>query len=187
MRKAGIALVVSVIALAACGSDDGGGEAKVVERNGTSSSTSSTTTRATRSQFRVGDKIETSRGNTIAIYTYEQPAPPPEFFRPDPGMEYAVADVELCATGDLSTDAFGNERPPEEQVASVNPFDFELVMPDNSRLQPTIAVREPALNSTDLAQDECVRGWVSWEVPAGVRPVAVLDKQTGPPNIRWTV
>jgi hypothetical protein len=137
-----------------------------------------TTTTTEREGFVVGDRIETSGGDSVQVFAYEQPVPPPdEFTTPSPGMEWAVIDVEACA-GPTDDDT---------GLRAVNPFDFELRMPDNTRISADFAVREPALNHVDLPYaNDCARGFVSFQVPAGQRPRAVEDIVTEPP-IRWTV
>lgn len=92
-------------------------------------------------------------------------------------MEWAVIDVEACA-GPTDDDT---------GFRSVNPFDFELLMPDNTRVGADLAVREPALNHTDLPYaNDCARGFVSFQVPAGQRPRAVEDIVVEPP-VRWAI
>lgn len=126
-----------------------------------------TTTTAERDEFVVGDRMETARGNFVQVFSYEQPVLPPDGFTPpSTGQEFAVIDVEACA------------GPTDEAGRAVNPFDFELVMPDNTRRQAEIPVREPALNYVELPKaGDCARGFVSFQVPAGQRPAYIKVDQ----------
>jgi hypothetical protein len=179
---------LSIVGIVACG---GGSDAKAKVIGHASSSTSSSTTTTTTlpsNVGKVGDKIRTQLGNVETVYGYEQPSPAPQFMTPDAGKEYAAADIEACVNADLTKDPdTGAAVPPDQQVISVNPYDYQLMMPDNTRLQPTFGAREPALNATDVEHGQCVRGWVSWQVPIGVRPVSIVDTKTGPPAIQWQV
>jgi hypothetical protein len=149
------------------------------EATSTTDEPAETTTPTTgRHQFTVGERVETSSGDFVQVFTYEQPvAPPDEFTTPEAGNEWAVIDVEACA---------GPFDDPEG-LRYANPFDFELIMPDNTRVISDLPVREPALNDTELPYaNDCVRGFVSYQVPAGQRPRAVEDTGTDP-SVQWTI
>lgn len=177
-----IPLTVGLLALASCGGSSSQSGAKLVQRQGTSSSSSSSTTTSTTtpSQFKVGDTVKTAHGNTETVYTYSQPVQPSNsYLHPDAGKEYASADVQACATGDLTQDQ-GRPVPQDQQYIDVNPFDYVLIMPDNTRLQPSIGAKDPALNDTKIYKGDCVRGWITWQVPAGQRPSFITDTKTQP-------
>ncbi len=181
------AVLVLVTSVAACGGSSTP-KAKVIG-NASSSSTSTTTTTTLPSNVgKVGDKIQSALGNVETVYAYEQPSPPVQFRTPDAGMEFAAADIELCVNADLTKDPdTGAAIPPDKQYVSATPFDYELMMPDNTRLQPTFGAREPGLNATNIERGQCLRGWVAWQVPVGVRPVSIIDTKTGPPSIQWRI
>ena len=81
-------------------------------------------------------------------------------------------ETELCAG-------------PQGAGISANPFYFQLQMGDNSRINATVPVKDPALNATTLtAPGDCVRGWVSFQVPTGAQIVYVVDTQSTP-IIKW--
>lgn len=147
-------------------------------RTATTEPPETTTSTATPGRATVGDRIETDVGTLVQVHSYEQPVPAPdEFTTPQPGHEWAVIDVEACA-GPTDDDT---------GLRSVNPFDFELLMPDNTRFGADLPVREPALNHVDLPYaGDCARGFVSFQVPAGQRPRAIEDVATYPP-VRWAV
>ncbi len=122
--------------------------------------------------FVVGETASTDAGNEITVHSYEY-VPPTDIWQPDPGFEYAAADIEGCASPNL------------EGSAGFNPFDFGLQMPDNTRLQPDIGVKEPTLNDTTLTPGDCVRGYVTFQVPQGQVPTSVIF--TGTSIIKWAV
>lgn len=120
----------------------------------------------------VGETASTDAGNEITVHSYEY-VPPTDVWQPEPGFEYAAADIEGCASPSL------------EGSAGFNPYDFGLQMPDNTRLQPDIAVKEPALHDTTLTPGDCVRGYVTFQVPQGQTPASVIF--TGSSIIKWAV
>lgn len=88
-----------------------------------------------------------------------------------------MIDVEGCAgpTDDTSG------------LRAINPFDFELQMPDHTRIQADVPVREPALNYVDLAlAGDCARGFITYQVPQGQRPIFIENTLTNP-KVRWIV
>ncbi|MEX2158412.1 MAG: DUF4352 domain-containing protein [Dehalococcoidia bacterium] len=128
----------------------------------------------------VGEAQETSSGNTMRIYAYEAPVPSTnEFLAPDPGNVFAAIDVEGCTSSSPSASM------------SVNPFEFRLQLPDNTRIEPTFSGREPALNGTNLLANDCVRGFVTFEIPEGTTPSYVVyegyDEDFDPLILKWKV
>ena len=140
--------------------------------DGPSTSEATTTTEPEPDEFVVGDAVETSRGNVVTVYAYEQPVAPPQYWPVTDGAELAAIDVEGCNKGD--------------STLSLNPFDFELVMGDNTRRDSEVGLREPALNYTEVGPGECVRGWATFEVPVGQRPIEIVDINTEP-TVKWKV
>ena len=58
-------------------------------------------------------------------------------------------------------------------------------------IQPSYG-KDPALNYTKVGTGDCVRGWITYEVPAGQRPSLVLYTVSAsnggtPPPIKWAV
>ncbi len=114
---------------------------------------------------------------TVNSYSSLVQADGDEYWRwkPDEGKQSAVVDVEGCA---------GNNLMDEERY--LNPFDFSLQMPDNTRIEPTMPVVDPALNHTDLLPEDCVRGLVTFQVPKGQRLSYVRFDQMFPEEMaRW--
>jgi hypothetical protein len=118
-------------------------------------------------------------GGKVTVYGYEQPASGLNRYQTpqQPNSEFSAVDAQVCATGASGLDA--------------NSFDFRLQFSDNSQREPSYG-KEPALNSTKVATGDCLRGWITFEVPAGQRPGFVLYRvqtSTGgtPPPIKWSV
>jgi hypothetical protein len=59
-------------------------------------------------------------------------------------------------------------------------------MSDNSRLQPTYGATDN-LHSDDVAPGDCIKGEVTFEVPVGQQPTAVLFDYSGVGHGRWTM
>lgn len=108
----------------------------------------------------------------IAINSLER-VEPQSYMQPDAGNEFIAFDVEACSDTD---------------EGDINPFDFQVEMPDHTRRQSTFAGREPALHSTGLIAGDCVRGWVSFETPAGIRPsFIVYSGEYGTKPFKWVI
>lgn len=128
---------------------------------------------------KVGKKREIENG-TITVLTYEQPAAvaPDGFTEAEPGEELAAIQVKVCNTSDRS------------QI--VSPGQFELQLADQTRVDSTFGGREPELDSSDIAEGECVRGWITFSVPTdtkvkNVRFSGGAFNPDGPTIRRWRV
>ncbi|MFZ6002871.1 MAG: hypothetical protein ACOYXM_02960 [Actinomycetota bacterium] len=122
-----------------------------------------TTTTTTKPRYTVGEKIEYVDGSSVQVFTWEQPVPPAnEYSTPDPGFEYGVLDVEVCAGG--------------QEEAAYNSLALSARMADNRVYDDAFGTaREPDLSSGDIpAGGGCRRGYVTLSVPAGQQPVAIL-------------
>ncbi len=171
-----IVLVAVAAILAACGSSekrgavDRGQKADVTSTRAPDATIAPTVAKA----FGVGDTVKTSAGNTVRVISYETPATGlNRFVKPKDGMTLAAIDVELCA-GVVPTSG----------SSGVNPYDFELQMPDNTRLRPSFG-KEPALHDTQLVANDCARGWVTFDVPLASKPSSVNYR--GSSLIKWIV
>ena len=93
-----------------------------------------------------------------------------------PGNKFAAVDVEVC---NRDSDA----------PISMNAFEFALVMPDNTRIQPTgLPAVEPDLhNPANLQRGECIRGWISFEVPQEANPAGVAFMSSRGSTARWDI
>jgi Domain of unknown function (DUF4352) len=97
------------------------------------------------------------------VHTFESPIAGGEFSEPEPGNVFAAIDVEACA---------GPNQP--EGTWDVNEFDFILAFPDNTRRDPAFAGIEPAFTFSSLRAGDCIRGFISFEVPEEQGPTSVL-------------
>ncbi len=171
-----LASLMAVFVLVACSSEERGAvdEGTQAPEKTTEATRPSTAARpaGANAGLVVGDTAVTQAGNEITVHSYER-VPPDDTFQPEPGFEFAAADVEGCAAEDI------------EGSAGLNPLDFALQMPDNTRLQADIGVKEPPLNDTTLPPGDCVRGFVTFQVPEGQKPTNVI--YTASSIIKWAV
>jgi hypothetical protein len=176
-----MAMATLGLALVACGNGGEGAESQgsdAGEPVGTAAPATTvlepevTTTVARASENPIGTEVRTEAGNTVVVYAYEGrttagPSSPP------PGKVFAAADVGGCAG-------------PEGVELGLNPFDFELQMPDNTRLQPSYSgSKEPRLRSSPLPPGECIRGWITFEVPQATKAKAIIFN--GSSVVKWSL
>jgi hypothetical protein len=137
-----------------------------------------TDTPAKRS-YTVGDTATLNTGDTLTLHSYKAPVPPPtRYDKPKAGYEFLVLDVEVCASSD------------SEGLEDINPLDFVLQMPDNTRLKPEELDAERELEYTDLLPDDPVRGLLYFQTPKGEKPKAVIFSQMGVSAVdmvKWAV
>jgi len=80
--------------------------------------------------------------------------------RPRPGMELVGVQIAVANEG--------------RTAAAIYRSDFRLSLADQSRVEP-LAGPEPALPySSELATGEEIEGWLTFEVPSGTRPDALI-------------
>jgi hypothetical protein len=177
----GFVVVGASVILAACSSSakvSTGKAAGTVSTTTTGPTTTTTeaTTTTTVSNFKVGDVVTTKAGNRITLHAWTFPAQAGNpYTTASAGTAYGAADVEGCAAAGGSGGTFG-------------PFDFQIQMADNTRLQPTYGGPGPMLNSTTLAAGDCVRGWISYNVPVGGHPAFLVYGQAfGSESIKWAL
>lgn len=166
-RKPVLVLLAAALALIlpACsgdGASDGGGGEKDRKEPGASS-------------HDVGQRVTTGAGNKATVHAYEQPYRAKDREEQlDPGNEFASIDVETCA---------GSED------AATDPRQWQLLMPDNRRPEPelyALPIREPEFPAAPLPAGECVRGWITFQVPTGTRAADVVNVAADP-QISWNV
>jgi len=129
--------------------------------------------------YTVGDTATLNTGDTLTLHSYKAPVPPPTSYdKPKAGYEFLVLDVEVCASSD------------SEGLEYINPFDFVLQMPDNTRLKPEELHAERELEHIDLLPDDPVRGLIYFQTPKGEKPKAVIFSQmavSGVHMVKWAV
>jgi hypothetical protein len=129
--------------------------------------------------YTVGDTATLNTGDTLTLHSYKAPVPPPTSYdKPKAGYEFLVLDVEVCASSD------------SEGLEYINPFDFVLQMPDNTRLKPEELHAERELEHIDLLPDDPVRGLIYFQTPKVEKPKAVIFSQmavSGVNTVKWAV
>jgi hypothetical protein len=147
--------------LAACG-----GDAALVP-------TPSPTVPTTATVVPMGSRIDTAKG-TIVVHSYEEPASAgADEATPFPGDAYAAIDVEACggANADRNT--------------GIVPSAFHLEIGHFVAHPADHQVRQPVLETTQLAAGHCARGWITFEIPQGARTAFVIF--TGTKVVAWRV
>ncbi|MGH9178372.1 MAG: hypothetical protein ACRD0N_07450 [Acidimicrobiales bacterium] len=176
---AGIAL-----ALGACGSTAGPDQPAALSAPTTGRATTTTTaapaagggagtttsTSPAAPPLRMGEDGTTRDGNTIRVLTYHQPLDG-TVLEAGAGQEFAAVEAEICA---------GRRSAPR-----VSPDSFKVELADGTRRgRSYFGPKEPELDDTSLPSGQCVRGWISFEVPEGKRPAFVVFQ--GSSVIRWS-
>lgn len=98
----------------------------------------------------------------ITVHSYKTPvASTNRYNRPEAGNILAAIDVQECAGP--AGEKFGPESPAR--------FDWQLILPDGSLEGPAFAdVQQPQLVAKPLKGGDCIRGWVTFEVPTSGTP-----------------
>lgn len=170
MRTGLVTAAATAVLLGACGRTASGLDAPVATTAPPTSSTTTTlATPAEPAPLHIGEKAQTRDGNSVSVLSWEQPVEGTAV-EPGPGQEYGSAEAEICA---------GRRGAPR-----VSPESFAVELTDGTRRGRTyFGPREPALSGGSLAAGECVRGWLTFEVPRGQRPAYVVFK--GSSQVRW--
>jgi hypothetical protein len=108
-------------------------------------------------------RLTTPTGNFITLYAFDGPS-----------SKHAVAsaDVEICTSAHTP------------RVTEAYPPFFTLSLTNGSSVHISAnTAKSPALHVTPLGPKKCVRGWISFAVPAGAH-VSALVYTYGKP-IRW--
>ena len=128
--------------------------------------------------YTVGDRATLSTGDMLTLHSYKSPVPPPNRKEQKTGYEFLVLDVEVYASSN------------SEGLEYINPFNFVLQMPDNTRLKPEEQHAERELEHIDLLPDDPVRGLIYFQTPKGEKPKAVIFSQmavSGVHMVKWAV
>jgi hypothetical protein len=83
----------------------------------------------------VGEAATTEGGNEIIVYSYVS-VPPTDMWQPEPGSELIGFNFQGCASPDADPDS----------VVSYNSYDFQLQMPDGTRITKVVWAKEFAFN-----------------------------------------
>jgi hypothetical protein len=115
-----------------------------------------------------GVKADSGKGTAVA-HAYKQPvatkAPKPD----EDGFEWGAADVEVCA----------------RSAGYLNNGSWVLVYADHTRIEASsigyqqFPKPEYPSGDTDVVAGQCIRGWITYPVPAGKKPSAVHYQPQG--------
>lgn len=149
---------------------------RAIRATSTTRATLPTTTTTRPTDYAMGSTLTITPGDhKVTVYTYKAPVTSDNrFTQPKAGFIFAAVDIQQCAGS--GGDRFGPNR-----------FDWELAMPDNTRLKAGSTVVEPQLGSSPLAPGDCIRGWVSFEVPTGDTPRHVVYNEVTTGGAKWRV
>lgn len=133
-------------------------------------------TTAAPADYPMGSTLTTEpRGHKLTVYSYKSPVVSGNrFTQPKDGYIFASIEVQHCAGS--GGDQFGPNR-----------FDWEIALIDNTRLRAGSTVSEPQLASSPLGPNDCIRGWVTFEVPAAATPRHVVYAGVTNGSAKWRV
>lgn len=180
MTRRHLPLVVLALVLAGCGDTTIKPEAAVQTTTTAApvqpfTSLATTTTARPTTEGPLGTTFTVSPGDRkITAYTFRAPVESSNrFTTPKAGMQFAAAEVQECAG-------------PAGERFSPNRFDFELAMGDNTRITAGVEIQQPQLAASPLLPGDCIRGWVSFEVPAAGVVTSVVYS-SGNARAKWRV
>lgn len=135
-----------------------------------------TTTQPAPADYAMGSTLTTEpRGHKLTVYSFKSPVVSGNrFTQPKDGYIFASIEVQHCAGP--AGDQFGPNR-----------FDWEIALTDNTRLRAGSTVSEPQLASSPLGANDCIRGWVTFEVPAAATPRHVVYTGVTNGSAKWRV
>ena len=81
------------------------------------------------------------------------------------GQEYAQVDAQSCAGPSAAN--------------SVGPADFVLQLSSGGQVGPRLNVRDPALYQNRLQAGACIRGFITFQIPAGTTGSLVIYLPSG--------
>lgn len=119
---------------------------------------------------------------TANVHTYRQPVAAQATTQGQDGVEWGAADVEVCA---------GADAPSDQQVSHLP---WSLALDDGTTARPS-NVRYPEfpkpgypVSGTSLEPGACVRGWITFAVPAGGHPARIeWHPSTEPVPLTWKI
>jgi hypothetical protein len=95
-----------------------------------------------------------------AVYAVDASAPPVA------GKTVLAIDAEECQ----------QDGAPADRLQPAQPNDFHLALADGGDVAPSDATHADAFAVTQLKAGQCVRGWISYELPAGASAERVVFK-----------
>jgi hypothetical protein len=186
-----VVLAAGVLALTGCGGDAQPAAAPTpVATTQTPSPTPTTVAPTTEAPEpeppKLGDKQTTELG-TATVYAVKFPVKADDWVArdiKDKGVEFAVADIKVCANGEVDEDGYGFDA-----------GDFQLVDIDSRTYEfwnVQVGARSPNLtDSVGFGTDKprkgsCKRGWLTFQVPPKTKIASVEYVSSGSP-LTWQV
>ncbi|HEY4409446.1 MAG TPA: hypothetical protein VGO87_06160 [Acidimicrobiia bacterium] len=121
----------------------------------------------------VGDKVTVgSDGGSVTVSAVEDDVSAGRLFGAGPGQKYLAAEVKGCSG-------------PHEKNLSFEPNYFLLMLDDGTMHDRGPGAKKPELEGGTVPAGKCLSGWVTFTVPTGSLPTAVL--YDGSSRLTWKV
>jgi hypothetical protein len=121
----------------------------------------------------VGDKVMVGGdGGSVTVSAIEDDLSAGRLFGPGKGFKYVAAEVKACSG-------------PHEKDLSFSPDYFLLKLDDGTIRDHGAGAKKPELDPGAVPAGKCLSGWVTFTVPDGAYPAAVL--YDGSSRLEWTV
>jgi hypothetical protein len=131
----------------------------------------SSTTTALPDQFVVGDHVPLGdAGGSVTVQAVETGIDPGRLFAPPRGRQYFAAQVKGCAG-------------PIEHGLTFEADYFSVRLADHTVYNGTEGVKKPALAGGTIPPGGCLDGWVTFTIPKGQPPLAVV--YDGSRQVTW--
>lgn len=128
---------------------------------------------STRPDRVVGDRVPLGEaGGSVRVAAVETGIDAGRLFAPPRGREYVAARVEGCAG-------------PAEHGVSFEPEYFSIRLADHTVFEGAAGAKKPALAGGAIPAGGCLDGWVTFTVPTGRPPIAVI--YDGSERVQWSV
>lgn len=108
----------------------------------------------------IGQRATTGAGNVVTVYSYVSPVHGAR--SPKAGMIFSAVDIQACA------------GPHAAPGTSVSRSQFALETPDQIGWASVDPVKTPPLANTTLKPNQCVRGWITFQLPPDEKPRYVV-------------
>ena len=106
-------------------------------------------------KVKLPDKLTTPTGNFITLEAFDGPSS---------SNKVASADVQVCTSSHTP------------KGTGVDPYFFTLRLTSRATLAISrTAAKKPTLPFAPLGPNKCLSGWISFAVPAGATPSALVD------------
>jgi hypothetical protein len=121
----------------------------------------------------VGEKVEMgSDGGSVTVSAVEDSVSAGRLFGAGEGQKYVAAEVKGCSG-------------PNEKKITFEPAYFLLRLDDGTVRDSGPGAKKPALEGGNVPAGKCLSGWVTFTVPDGALPTAVI--YDGSSRTTWTV